>query len=100
MDTLSYIVEPHRDPKYLEYIRSLPCCITEKTGSVDPHHVFTGGVSLKCSDYFTIPLDHEKHEELHRIGKESFILKYDINIKNILLKCMANYINWLTERDK
>lgn len=45
-----------RDKKYLAFIRTLPCCDCGLPGPSEAHHIFTGGMALKCSDYDTVPL--------------------------------------------
>lgn len=56
---------------YLDYIRSLPCRICD-FNPVDPHHVETGGVGMKGSDFTAIPLCRKHHDELGSKGKETF----------------------------
>lgn len=49
-------VKTPRDKKYLKWIRSCPCFECGTRFEVQAHHIETGGVSLKCSDYLTVPL--------------------------------------------
>ena len=78
-----------RSKKYREYVSHLPCCVTGKNGDrSDPHHIKGRGYggSMKCSDLFCIPLDHELHQEFHQIGWRSFEQKYNICQLSIVLK--------------
>ena len=70
-----------RSVEYLDYIRTLGCAICGQ--QAEPHHAETGGVGMKCSDYKTIPLCRQHHDEIHRIGKLSFQRKYNVDIEFI-----------------
>lgn len=71
-----------RDPKYLAFIRGLPCCRCGWTPSGNSHHTDPGGKSLVGSDYSAVPLcaphlvgDELKscHAEVHqKHGKRGF----------------------------
>ena len=64
--------KPFRSKQYLEYIRSLPCCITGDTGCV-AHHI-TGtkksGMGTKAGDNYAIPLTQSMHQQLHNDPKK------------------------------
>lgn len=48
-----------RDPKYLDFVRTFDCVDCgwpAQLGFIEAHHVYTGGMSIKCSDYDTVPL--------------------------------------------
>ena len=83
---------------YIEYIKQQPCCVTsmmiinQDTGNVesDPHHTKSkgaGGSDLSC-----VPLLHELHQECHAIGQETFQEKYNIDFKDVQIKCMQRFI--------
>lgn len=78
---------------YLDYIRSLPCRICD-FNPVDPHHVETGGVGMKGSDFTAIPLCRKHHDELHSGGKETFQKLHGITLEKeilaVLVRCMAS----------
>jgi hypothetical protein len=61
--------KPPRDPEYLAFVRSLPCCVCGSRRSVEAHHTGPRGLSQKSSDYSAIPLCALLH---HRAGKHSF----------------------------
>jgi hypothetical protein len=82
-------LKPFRSKKYRQWVARLPCCITDYQGpGVDPHHPKGHGLggSVKCSDAFCIPLAHEIHMELHRIGWESWEAKYNVNQLDFVLR--------------
>lgn len=79
-----------RNKKYLAYIQTLDCIVCKRK-RVDAHHVYTGGVGLKCSDYLTIPLCREHHSEIHNTGKKMFQVKYQVNIKDLLTMYLKIY---------
>ena len=65
--------EIKRMPKYLKYIRTLPCVICNDHTTTEAAHVrFIApcGVGLKPSDEFTLPLCGAHHREQHRRGEE------------------------------
>jgi hypothetical protein len=57
------------DPKHLEFVRSLPSCLSGQRGCV-AHHLLSipgsRGTSLKAEDWWTLPLTWEEHKRLHR----------------------------------
>lgn len=61
-----------REPGHLEYVRSQPCLICDRTPS-DAHHLKfaqTSAIGRKVSDEFTVPLCRTHHRQLHQSGKE------------------------------
>ncbi len=71
--------------KYLDYVRSLPCCVSGYIGEeVVPHHIIganwlTGKcMSKKGSDLTVIPIRQSLHQELHDKGWVTFERKYNI----------------------
>jgi len=66
-----------KDPKYLEAVKQLPCCICLRDGPSDAHHTFCGRFSrAKTSDREAIPLCKQCHQwgplAIHN-GKESWV---------------------------
>ena len=69
------------DDDYIEWIKSLKCCIT-RSPSPDPHHVNEAGhgaVASKTNDSRAVPLAHRLHQELHSIGQHTFARKYGLD---------------------
>lgn len=58
--------------KYLQWVKSRPCCVCGAT-SDDAHHLIghgQGGMGTKAHDLFTIPLCRVHHGELHKDPNE------------------------------
>ncbi len=58
--------------KYLQWVKSQPCCVCGAT-SDDAHHLIghgQGGMGTKAHDLFTIPLCRIHHSELHKDPRE------------------------------
>ena len=79
----------YKNKDYIEYIKEQPCCITERP-NVDPHH--TKSIGSGGSDLSAIPLTHELHVECHKIGRDTFQKKYNIDFKDIIFKLMERFI--------
>jgi hypothetical protein len=60
--------KPKRSASHLDYVRSLPCCVTGRTDNVVAHHVENAGMGRKCSDLLTVPLTAEMHDYYHQHG--------------------------------
>lgn len=81
-----------RSNKYLKFIRTQPCCVCGITPSQAHHESLTGrGVSVKCSDYETMPLCHTCHALRHQVGKKSFAQAYGINYREIIEDMQKKY---------
>jgi len=63
-------VKPHRNRKYLQWVKSLPSVVS-RIPADDAHHLIghgQGGMGTRVSDYWTFPLTRQEHDELHRQG--------------------------------
>jgi hypothetical protein len=99
-----------KDPEYLEYIRSLPCCVcawlesetlrllqirdsVQKTPT-EAAHVGPRGLSQKCPDRETLPLCAQHHREgqfsQHSMGKR-FWSHFDLDREELLAMYQAHY---------
>ena len=60
--------KPWRNKPYLQWVKSLPCCVTGHPAD-DFHHLIAcglgGSMGSKIGDNFTIPLTRQIHMELH-----------------------------------
>lgn len=93
---------PDSDPRYLDYIRSLPCLVCGKRGHTNAHHLKDMklcGISQKAPDWATIPLctgaDGGCHHALaHGQGPDA--LKDALRWIPFELKdfCALMYIRW------
>ena len=85
--------KPHtpRDPAYLAFIRKQPCCVCGKQSVA--HHVQSGGIGIKSSDRVSVPLcdPFGHHTELHRIGKKTFSIKYNIDLLSLAKQYFDRY---------
>lgn len=79
-----------KSKEHLEFVRNLPCIVTGKNPS-EPHHVITKKTAN--NDYLCIPLCHEKHRELHDIGRERFERKYGIDLTDAVLAVLIKKAN-------
>lgn len=55
------------DRSYLNWVKSLPCCVCNAPAD-DPHHIVVPGfkgMGTKSPDYWAIPLCRTHHDELH-----------------------------------
>ena len=77
-----------RCTSHLQFIRGLECAIKGLSGHVcgggiEAAHVRTetdGGMGMKPSDSFTIPLCRYAHSEQHRMGEPAFEKEYGIQM--------------------
>ena len=83
-----------RSERYLKFIRQQPCLISGSSPCV-PHHTSKSGVSLKGSDYETVPLIPELHSELHAIGQKTFQEKHNVDFSACITRLLSEYINKL-----
>lgn len=85
-----------RSKKYLAWIRSHPCAVTNATHSIHAHHVRLfgdGGCGLKPSDYRTVPLCAVQHDALHNMGEKTFWKSNDIDIDMLVGYFITKYMN-------
>jgi len=80
----------HRDPAYLDYIRSLSCANCGRFPSEAAHMrcLGGGGMGKKPSDYHAIPLCPGCHRLEHTMG----VKVLDIDPARVALNCAATYI--------
>lgn len=76
-------MKPIRDPKYLAFIRTLPCCACKTTLNIVVHHFGRRGISIKAGDDKTVPLCWNCHKIVHDRGRKEFEWGWSINFKEI-----------------
>lgn len=91
---------PARDSAYRQHIRTLPCVACGVEYGVECAHVGDdGGMSMKCSDYATIPLCATCHRTgrhaYHRIGRAAFAQRYRLDYAR---ECARLVAAWATMR--
>jgi len=67
--------DPKRNATHLDFVRSLPCCVCGHRPRSEAAHVRAGtdgGLGLKPSDRFTVPMCHDHHRIQHTIGELAF----------------------------
>lgn len=66
---------PGMSEAHLALIRKMPCCVTLKVPAGEAHHLKAGtgerGMGLRSTDRWALPLSHDKHMELERIGSRN-----------------------------
>ena len=83
-------------PKYLEHIRSKPCCVCMRS-PVDADHLQARGTgSAKRNDLTAIPLCREHHSERGQIGNRRFEAKYPVKLWEEVSRFLIEFI---TEND-
>jgi hypothetical protein len=96
-------LNPVRDRKYLDWLRTQRCLITGQAGhdyeTIDPCHIGTTGKgwSAKCSDDECIPLLHRFHLEGHNTGEISMLRKHlpdDVLRDALRLYAKQMYRDW------
>ena len=88
----NFKVKLARSKPYLRFIANQPCSVpgcSYNVGTV--HHVETGGMGTKCSDYETVCLCLAHHREIHQIGKTTFSEKYKVDLLSLAKKLFSAY---------
>lgn len=92
-----------KDPAYLRFIRSLPCCVCAKLlhrdggrqrSITEAAHAGVRGLSTKAHDKTAIPLCRLHHREgvtsLHQLGRK-FWSHHDIDRNDVIAEYNAAY---------
>ena len=81
-------MKPARHPLYLQWIRTLPCCVCRTSRTVEAAHTGPHGLSQKSSDLSAIPLCARHHrtgdESYHKLGPRKFSEVHHLNIPAIV----------------
>jgi hypothetical protein len=92
-------VRPARDPDFLDWMATQPCCVTGEWDATTHHVRFCGSPK---NDRRTIRLVARLHMRTHekpgqpcieRIGKAAFEKRYGISIEAEIAKCHERYEN-------
>lgn len=90
------MAKPIRDPRYLAFIRKLPCCICHSERGIEAAHVGPHGMAQKASDRSTIPLCPRHHrtgaDSLHALGPRQFEAAHGV--------LLAELVNRLNEKPR
>ena len=80
----------------LAWCRTQPCVVSFRTPS-DPSHIDRPGqkaMGSKTSDFRTVPMAREVHDEYGRIGFVAFELKYSIDLEAEIVRHNALYAEY------
>jgi hypothetical protein len=80
-----------RCASHLTWLRGCSCVIEKRnghvcSGKIEAAHVrcgTDGGISMKPSDIFALPLCAEAHREQHQIGEPAFERRYEIDMREL-----------------
>ncbi len=81
-------MSPPRDPKYLAWIRTLPCLVCGSSWKTEAAHTRSHGMAQKSSDRSCIPLCARHHrtgnDSYHKLGARAFEEKHMLNLRRIV----------------
>ncbi len=84
-----------RDDRYLNAVRAKDCCACGRFGPSQAAHVRIGnggGIGLKPSDYFTVPLCAWCHSNQHSYGEKTFWKRAGKDPDVIIAGLLMSYI--------
>jgi hypothetical protein len=81
--------KPIRHPKYLKFVRGLPCAISGASWGVEACHTGDHGLRQKSSDLDAIPLNRIFHRpgypfSYHTLGRVQFEKHHGVSISRII----------------
>ena len=86
-------MKPPRNPRYLAWIRTQPCCVCGITRGIEAAHTGPRGLGQKSPDSSAIPLCAKHHrtgnDSYHRLGPRKFSEKHGLNIPAIVRKLIT-----------
>ena len=86
-------MKPVRSPRYLEWIRTLPCSVCHRTRGIEAAHTGPHGLSQKSSDLSAIPLCASHHrsgdDSYHKLGPRKFAEVHQLNIPAMVARLSA-----------
>ena len=81
-------MKPQRNPRYLAFIRTQPCCVCGSTRGIEASHTGPHGLGQKSPDSSAIPLCAKHHrtgaDSYHRLGPRKFSEKHNLDILAIV----------------
>lgn len=81
-------MKPKRDPRYLAWIRTLPCVVCGSTRGIEASHTGPHGLGQKSSDFSAIPLCYRHHrtgpDSYHRLGPRQFAQTHNLDLLAIV----------------
>jgi len=79
--------DPNRYKQWVSLTQ--PCLVSKRTMS-DPHHVTSRGAGGGERDNI-VPLQRVFHSELHNIGRDSFAIKYGLDLRREAIRITNEY---------
>jgi hypothetical protein len=83
-------MKPIRNPRYLQWIRTLPCSVCRTTRTIEAAHTGPHGLSQKSSDLSAIPLCARHHrtgdDSYHKLGPRKFAELHQLNIRAMIAR--------------
>ena len=83
-------MKPARSPKYLAWIRTLPCLVCGRAIGVEAAHTGPHGIGQKSADTSAIPLCVQHHrtgrDSYHRLGRRIFEQRYQLDIRAVVAR--------------
>jgi len=77
-----------RNPRYLAWIRTQPCCVCGSKKAIEASHTGPHGIGQKSPDSSAIPLCAKHHrtsaDSYHRLGPRKFSEKHELDIPRIV----------------
>ncbi len=81
-------MKPQRNPRYLAWIRSQPCCVCGSRRAIEAAHTGPHGLGQKSPDSSAIPLCAKHHrtgnDSYHRLGPRKFSEKHNLDVSAIV----------------
>ena len=81
-------MKPLRDPSYLRFVRSQPCCVCGSYRRIEAAHTGPRGLGQKSSDDSCIPLCWIHHragrDSYHNLGRVRFVEVHQIDIPDVI----------------
>jgi hypothetical protein len=86
-------MKPRRNPRYLAWIRTQPCCVCGSKKAIEASHTGPHGLGQKSPDSSAIPLCAKHHrtgaDSYHRLGPRKFSEKHNLDIPAIVRRLTA-----------
>src|SRR5207247_1205917 len=83
-------MSPQRNPKYLTFIRSLPCAVCGTCRHIEAAHTGPRGLGQKSSDLSAIPLCAPEHrtgpKSYHKLGPHKFVTIHGLDIPALVAR--------------
>ncbi len=83
-------MKPQRNPRYLAWIRTQPCCVCGSKKAIEASHTGPHGIGQKSPDTSAIPLCAKHHrtgpDSYHRLGPRKFSKTHNLDIPAIVCR--------------